>query len=135
MGLVEGQNVAIESRYTQSDVSRLPDLAADLVRRQVAVIATLGGAASMRAVRATSTTLPIVFEIGGEPVQTGLVASLNRKGGNATGVYGSRVFHTVRPGGFHNAPGRAHSGKTSARDHVLRKAFFRADTPSHRFGV
>jgi putative ABC transport system substrate-binding protein len=88
MGFVEGQNVAIESRYAQGDVSRLTDLAADLIRRPVAVIATLGGVASVRAVRATSTTLPIVFEAGADPVQSGLVASLNRPGGNTTGVYG-----------------------------------------------
>jgi putative ABC transport system substrate-binding protein len=64
-------------------------LAADLVRRRVAVIATLGGVTSVRAVRAASAMLPIVFEAGADPVQTGLVASVNRPGGNATGVYGS----------------------------------------------
>jgi putative ABC transport system substrate-binding protein len=72
MGFVEGQNVAIESRFAQGDASRLPDLAADLVRRRVAVIATLGGVTSVRAVRAASAMLPIVFEAGADPVQTGL---------------------------------------------------------------
>jgi putative ABC transport system substrate-binding protein len=87
-GFVEGQNVAIEPRFAEGDASRLPNLAADLVRRSVAVIATLGGPRTVEAVRAASATVPIVFEAGGDPVQSGLVASVNRPGGNATGVYG-----------------------------------------------
>jgi putative ABC transport system substrate-binding protein len=86
MGFVEGQNISIEYRYGQNNVSRLPELVADLVRRQVAVIATLGGPQPARAVMAATKTRPIVFEIGADPVRAGLVASFNRPGGNATGV-------------------------------------------------
>jgi putative tryptophan/tyrosine transport system substrate-binding protein len=85
-GFVEPATVSIEYRYGENDIRRLPELAADLVNRRVAVIATLGGPAPVRAAQAATTTIPIVFETGGDPVQAGLVASLNRPGGNATGV-------------------------------------------------
>jgi putative ABC transport system substrate-binding protein len=86
VGYVEGQNLMIEYRWADNDQTRLPELARDLVGRQVNVIVTIASALPVGAVRAVSDTIPVVFGYGGDPVEQGIVASLNRPGGNVTGM-------------------------------------------------
>jgi putative ABC transport system substrate-binding protein len=102
-GFVEGRNVMVEYRWAYFDRGRLPELATELVRRQVAVIATPVNFSGAFAAKAATTTIPIVFTTAGDPVKAGLVASLNHPGGNVTGAttmnmeLGGKFLHELLP--------------------------------------
>jgi putative ABC transport system substrate-binding protein len=95
-GFVEGRNVAIEFRWAEGQHNRLPALAADLAGRPVNVIVAPGGAPAALAARSATTTIPIVFEMGADPIAMGLVGTLNRPGGNLTGVTSLNVQVTPK---------------------------------------
>jgi putative ABC transport system substrate-binding protein len=90
-GYTEGRDVTIEYRWAHNDNARLPELAADLVRRQVAVLVTPGSSPAALVAKATTSTIPVIFSIGADPVEIGLVTSLNRPGGNITGFSSMNV--------------------------------------------
>jgi ABC-type uncharacterized transport system substrate-binding protein len=106
---VEGRNIAIEYRWGHGDSGRLPELASDLISRRVAVIVTPGGVAAALAAKAATTSIPIVFVIGADPVQAGLVVSLNLPGGNVTGIGSMNTGLAAKQLGLlhHAAPRRA----------------------------
>jgi putative ABC transport system substrate-binding protein len=149
IGYIEGENLAIEYRWADNQLDRLPALAADLVRRRVAVIAAIGGPLSAFAAKAATTAIPIVFNVGDDPVKHGLVASLARPGGNLTGVNFlsielaakrlellrelvgrlARVAVLVNPANVPNTELTLRDMETAARGIGLQYRVFNADTP------
>jgi putative ABC transport system substrate-binding protein len=147
-GFVEGQNAAIEYRWAENRMDRLPELAADLVRRQVGVIVTPGGLASALAAKAATTTVPIVFIVADDPVRLGLVASLARPDANLTGINffsgeltakrlellrelvpaTTRVAVLVNPANAANAETASREAETAARATGLQIRVFNAST-------
>jgi putative tryptophan/tyrosine transport system substrate-binding protein len=148
-GYVEGQTVALEYRWAEGRFDRLPALAADLVRRNVSAIVTLSGTISALAAKAATTSIPILFVTGGDPVKAGLIASLNRPGGNVTGINllaglldGKRVelLHEVAPDVVDlamlrnpnnpNSDPETEEARAAAGTRGLRLRVFDASTPS-----
>jgi putative ABC transport system substrate-binding protein len=148
-GYADGENLTIEYRWANNEMERLPALAAELVRRRVAVIATSGGTLSALAAKAATTTIPIVFTVGDDPVRRGLVATLARPGGNLTGITflavdlsakrlellrelvpgTARVAVLVNPAEAAVAEITLRDVETAARGFGLKVQVFRADTP------
>jgi putative ABC transport system substrate-binding protein len=123
-GYVEGRNVAVEYRFANDQADRLPELVGDLVRRKVSVIAAVGNSAAALAAKAATATIPIVFVSGADPVRVGLVASLNRPGGNVTGItslaaeISGKLFGLLQAA----APGATRYGVLVNLDNVARDA-------------
>jgi putative ABC transport system substrate-binding protein len=140
LGYVEGRNVAIEFRWAEEQYDQLPALAADLIHRKVAVIATAGGPAPARAAEAATASIPIVFSVGEDPVKSGLVTSLNKPGGNKTGVFlfgavmGSKrlsLVHELVP----NAPLIALLVNPNSRNNDTQSYVKEMEAASHSIGL
>ena len=138
LGFVEGQNVAIEYRWAEGQNDRLPALAADLVRRRVAVIVAIGSTGATLAAKAATTTIPIVFNVAADPVQFGLVASFNRPGGNVTGISSMNIeltgkllqlLHELVPGATRFATLRNPAGS------VIQSAIAEAQAAARSLGL
>src|SRR6266702_432659 len=133
-GYVEGENVVIEHRWAEGQFDRLPALAAELVRRRVAVIATNGGPAAAFAAKAATTTIPIVFMAGEDPVKLGLVASLARPGAKRLGLLrqlvpgAARVAVLVNPANTANAETTLRDVEPAARAMGLQIQILKAST-------
>jgi putative tryptophan/tyrosine transport system substrate-binding protein len=147
-GFVEGQNAAVEYRWAGNQMDRLPELADDLIRRQVAVIVTPGGLASALAAKAATTTIPIVFVVADDPVRLGLVSSLSRPIGNLTGINFvsgeltakrlellrelvpaiTRVAVLVNPANAENAEATSREAETATRATGLHIQLYKAST-------
>jgi len=129
-GYVEGRNLVIEYRFAENHYDRLPALAADLVRRQVAVIFASGGGLAVPAAKAATTTIPIVFAGGVDPIQSGFVSSVNRPGGNVTGVsFAANISDSKRLGLLHAmVPGATVIGALMNPDNANSETELRAST-------
>lgn len=148
-GFIEGQNVLVEYRFGQNEPDRIPELAADLVRRNVAAIAAVGGTRTATIVKAATSNIPVIFEVGDDPVRNGLVASLSRPGGNLSGVNSlvaevwpklfdlmtkllpkSRIFAILFTGGTSNQLEQTKRDAQAAADAIDRKlVVLTASTP------
>jgi putative ABC transport system substrate-binding protein len=131
-GYVEGRNLAIEYRWAEGRNDRLPELAADLVRRHVTMIVAAGTTPGALAAKAATNTIPIVFYVGADPIEVGLVTSLSRPGGNVTGVVTLNVSPPP-PSGSDSGPGNAQDHQGARLDVAPKLIVGRGDRMNTQF--